>query len=92
MRSAVVDAAADGDELRKDADGDLGRRDGADVEADGGVHAIEALDRHPFFHERGGMRATLARLPISPRYFRSRAASARIASRSCVCPRVTTTT
>ena len=38
------------------------------------------------------MRATLARLPIRPRYRRSRAASARIASRSWVCPRVTTTT
>ena len=35
-------AAPDGDQLRQDADGDLGRRDRADVEADRGVDAREA--------------------------------------------------
>ncbi len=44
---ARVDAAADGDQLREDADGDFGRRDGADVEADRRVHAVEALGGMP---------------------------------------------
>ena len=37
-------------------------------------------------------RKELARLPMSPRYRSSRDVSARTASRSFVCPRVTTTT
>src|SRR5215207_3868641 len=45
-------AAADGDELGENADGDLGRRDGADFEADRRVHAIQALERHAFGDQR----------------------------------------
>jgi hypothetical protein len=40
------DAAADGDELREDADGDLGWCDRTDLETDRRVHAIEAFRRH----------------------------------------------
>ena len=39
-------AVLDGDQLREDADGDLLRRDGADVEADRRVHALEEFGRH----------------------------------------------
>src|SRR5260221_14574946 len=37
--------AAGGDELGEDADGDFGRSDGADVEADGGVNALQCFAR-----------------------------------------------
>ena len=37
-------AAADGDQLGDDRDGDLLRGDRADVEADRGVHVLEVLD------------------------------------------------
>ena len=47
--------------------GDLGGGDGADVEADGGVDARQASSGMPSAASASKMRATLARLPISPR-------------------------
>ena len=48
MRSRLAAdlAVLDGDQLREDADGDLLRRDGADVEADRRVDALQQLGRH----------------------------------------------
>src|SRR6185503_3131109 len=45
-------AAAHRDQLRKDADGNFFRRDGADVEANRRVYAREALEWHAFFNQR----------------------------------------
>ena len=45
-------AVLDGDQLGEDADGDLLRRDGADVEADRRVHARQRLGRHPVRRQR----------------------------------------
>ena len=57
-----------------------------------GVHPLEAFGRIPSARDADQIRATLARPADQAEVFRSRAASARIASRSCVWPRVTTTT
>src|SRR5688572_25088223 len=46
-----VDAATNGDELRHDADGDLGGRNRTDVEADGGMYPRQALGRHALLEE-----------------------------------------
>ena len=51
-RATRVDAPADGDELGDDADGDFGGSDGADVEADRRVHALEALAAAGRFGEK----------------------------------------
>src|SRR5438094_2726396 len=51
-RGGVVFAVLDGNQLRKNADRDFLRRDGADVEADRRVHACEQLGRHLIRHER----------------------------------------
>src|SRR6266545_4593585 len=45
-------AAADGNQLGEDADGDLFGRNGADVEPDGRMDARETLDRHPLLDQR----------------------------------------
>src|SRR3954471_5307433 len=45
-------AVPDGNELREDADGDLGGRDRADVQTDRGVYAPETLARHALSLER----------------------------------------
>ena len=43
---------AHGDQFGEDADGNLRRSDGADVEPDGRVHAREALGGHAFRRQR----------------------------------------
>src|SRR4030095_7653131 len=48
----VHTAAADRDELRKDADGDFFGRHGADVETNRRVHARKALEWHAFLNQR----------------------------------------
>ena len=45
-------APAHGDELGKNRDGNLFGADRADIEADGRVHALQALGRHPLGEER----------------------------------------
>ena len=48
VRQGAFRAAADGDELGDDGDGDFFGRDGADVEADRRVNAIEELGIEAF--------------------------------------------
>ena len=52
----ALGAAAHGDELSHDGDGDLFGRDGADVEADGRVHAVEELRVEAFARSARGRR------------------------------------
>ena len=48
VRQGALGVAANGDELGDDGDGDFFRRDGADVEADGRMDAIEELGVEAF--------------------------------------------
>ena len=55
-----------GDQFRDDADGDLFGGDGAQVEADGGVHAAQHVRGHAFLHEGIEHPGHFARDPMRP--------------------------
>src|SRR4051812_45189841 len=50
-RRLIFEASAHRDQLGGDADGDFGHRYGADVVADGGVHARERFEGHALLVE-----------------------------------------
>ena len=51
VRQGAFGVAAHGDELGEDGDGDLFGRDGADIEPNGRMHAIEELGLEAFAGE-----------------------------------------